>query len=1000
MDVKMARRYEEPPVARSSLRGLKPVILSKLEQGQELGHKAKFVESEDGSFASFLEAAAKEYRLKNQAFAKKRKEEELIEKTNEAAGVVTKLKKRPERRQRSAKRNRGDGIEAREKELMKLLGFGSTFDALIDGFHEVDANSRIEPGSTDSETEPETISASPQESSTKTPQSTQIAPDSGSEDELQMLKNNAAFTKTQASSARAAPMSQGKRPATNSTKIRLEYSETESENEAEILGTLQEKSGLKCTQHRPSTKGAKRGPMNYFLRDYQREDVSFLYRCYREKRGGDLFDDMGLGKIIQVIAFLSAIINKTGYETADHQCRLNKLRETTLGAFQAAVKDWPTALIMCPAGLRDNWHRELLKWSYLETGVCRSKQVSKEVLKDFRRRRLDVVIAGLEHVRENIEEFTSLQFSVIIIAEAHRIRNSATNLHHKLSRLQCPELWELLHWTNPDALTKSKAWNAMIATPIEEGQAVNASELQRDAARIIAQRLVANLLLRFLLRRTKELLKNILSPTADHVVVCAMSPEQHRVNRRIWAEPEVQAIIHADDVCCGKMNELGQQLLRKECCHKRFFTRLVAKKHALPTENEDYLDDIGEDSADCPAMAMRRKLQESEGMTALQNVALVHDPLRFQHIMLDVANPLALVFRDKKDAKSKNKMDRERYWCQLSYIKQLYLNDWGKRIAQRDLGTKTEYCGKWRKGQGAKVLIFSRRVRLLDYIESFVQMEAYEHRRLDGSTLHPKRQAIVDEFNANANIYIMLISTVAGGIGLNLTAANKDHNWPQLDTRSEHASDGSSASWRMRTSPLKGKAEARLFAAHQGENPEKGELFGWSNLFDYQPDVRISTLIQEGKDIPGVEGGKILEDMLNNESIPHSMGNTVEKAWMHDLQQRTDDASDQVIGGKKIGANLSADDALILKEYFTCGKTDSTSRGALPIKRESVPREVMAPRSPGGSEENVSGSLSEELPLKRSAISSAGKVKGRAEHSASSTNVAASAAWPPMRTRS
>lgn len=57
----------------------------------------------------------------------------------------------------------------------------------------------------------------------------------------------------------------------------------------------------------------------------------------------------------------------------------------------------------------------------------------------------------------------------------------------------------------------------------------------------------------------------------------------------------------------------------------------------------------------------------------------------------------------------------------------------------------------------------------------------YEYVKLHGSTPVKQRQPIVDEFNARPSLFVFLISTTAGGLGLNLTAANRvvifDPSW-------------------------------------------------------------------------------------------------------------------------------------------------------------------------------------------------------------------------------
>ena len=54
-----------------------------------------------------------------------------------------------------------------------------------------------------------------------------------------------------------------------------------------------------------------------------------------------------------------------------------------------------------------------------------------------------------------------------------------------------------------------------------------------------------------------------------------------------------------------------------------------------------------------------------------------------------------------------------------------------------------------------------------------MQRQGYDYVRLDGSTPQKLRQGICDEFNSRPSIFLLLMSTVAGGLGLNLTAANK-----------------------------------------------------------------------------------------------------------------------------------------------------------------------------------------------------------------------------------
>lgn len=74
---------------------------------------------------------------------------------------------------------------------------------------------------------------------------------------------------------------------------------------------------------------------------------------------------------------------------------------------------------------------------------------------------------------------------------------------------------------------------------------------------------------------------------------------------------------------------------------------------------------------------------------------------------------------------------------------------------------------------GDKVLIFSQSVKLLDVLQRFIRGVGYRFRRLDGGTKSKDRMKIVTEFNHDPDIFVFLISTKAGGVGLNITGANK-----------------------------------------------------------------------------------------------------------------------------------------------------------------------------------------------------------------------------------
>ncbi|KAK6074830.1 SNF2 family domain-containing protein [Seiridium cupressi] len=91
------------------------------------------------------------------------------------------------------------------------------------------------------------------------------------------------------------------------------------------------------------------------------------------------------------------------------------------------------------------------------------------------------------------------------------------------------------------------------------------------------------------------------------------------------------------------------------------------------------------------------------------------------------------------------------------------------------------------KQQGSRVLIFSQMSRLLDILEDYCVFREYKYCRIDGGTAHEDRIAAIDEYNKpGSEKFIFLLTTRAGGLGINLTSADivilYDSDWnPQAD---------------------------------------------------------------------------------------------------------------------------------------------------------------------------------------------------------------------------
>ncbi|KAG8011946.1 SWI/SNF-related matrix-associated actin-dependent regulator of chromatin subfamily A containing DEAD/H box 1B [Nibea albiflora] len=76
------------------------------------------------------------------------------------------------------------------------------------------------------------------------------------------------------------------------------------------------------------------------------------------------------------------------------------------------------------------------------------------------------------------------------------------------------------------------------------------------------------------------------------------------------------------------------------------------------------------------------------------------------------------------------------------------------------------------KNKGDRVVLFSQFTMMLDIVEVLLKHLKHRYVRLDGSTPIADRIVLIDEFNTDPDIFVFLLSTRAGGLGINLTSAN------------------------------------------------------------------------------------------------------------------------------------------------------------------------------------------------------------------------------------
>lgn len=580
----------------------------------------------------------------------------------------------------------------------------------------------------------------------------------------------------------------------------------------------------------PKSLGLIPAPIAQWLRDYQVEGTAFLHALFVYQTGGILGDDMGLGKTVQVIAFLTAAFGKTGDERDAK--RMRKMR-------RADVPWYPKALVVCPGTLIENWKDELKRWGWWHVDVYHGDPTSKEAaLQAAAQGRIEIMITTYTTYRINRGAINMVEWDCVIADECHQLkgRNSETTIAMNEVNALCrigltgtaiqnsyDELWTLLNWTNPGKFGPISTWRASISVPLKMGQSHDATVYQLSKARKTAKALVQNLLPQFFLRRMKTLIADQLPKKSDRVVFCPLTETQADAYENCIDSDIVRYIKESTEDCeCGSGKKKGW------CC-------------------QQFLPEGGKwQSYVFPAIMHLQKL----------------------------ANHLAILIPQSTDTKDKQDKD-------LEMLQVAVPDQWHDLYRNRDSilnYSNPEFCGKWKilkkllrfwYGNGDKVLVFSHSVRLLKMLQMLFTHTTYNVSYLDGAMKYEDRAKTVDDFNSDPNQFVFLISTRAGGVGLNITSANKvvvvDPNWnPAFDLQAQDrayrigqvrdvevfrlVSAGTIEEivyarqiYKQQQANIgyTASTERRYFKGVQEDKYQKGEIFGLANLFTFQNEVLL-----------------------------------------------------------------------------------------------------------------------------------------------------------------
>uniref|UniRef100_A0A4W3IC95 DNA excision repair protein ERCC-6-like 2 n=1 Tax=Callorhinchus milii TaxID=7868 RepID=A0A4W3IC95_CALMI len=570
--------------------------------------------------------------------------------------------------------------------------------------------------------------------------------------------------------------------------------------------------------------------INRYLRDYQRNGIKFLYKHYISGKGCILGDDMGLGKTIQVISFLAAVLHKRGTRE-DIENNMPEFVLKSMKKESRAIHD-KIFLIVAPLSVLYNWKEELETWGYFRVYILHGNK-KDHAFRGIRRKKCEIALTTYETLRLCLNDINSIEWSAVFVDEAHKIKNPKAQITQAMKALKCrvrigltgtilqnnvEELWCVMDWAVTGCLGNRSRFKEDFGNPIEFGQRHTATKRELAMGRK-AMRKLAKQMSYWFLRRTKAIISDQLPKKDDRVVYCSLTEFQKMVYQAVLQTEDIMLVLRGWDPC-----DCNSGRKRKSCCYK----------------------------------------QNQYGNTVRQ--------IYFSYLALlrKVSNHVALLQPD--DSTSKMQASTVKRVCEQVFHKFPEFVQQSKQAAFETI-SDPKYSGKMKvlqlllehfRRNHDKVLLFSLSTKLLDVLEKYCMAAGLDYRRLDGGTKSEERVRIVKEFNSTQDINICLVSTMAGGLGLNFVGANIvvmfDATWNpandlqaidrvyrigqcrdvkvfrliSLGTVEEIMYLRQVYKQQLHCAVVGSENAKRYFSAVQGSKEHPGELFGIHNLFRFR----------------------------------------------------------------------------------------------------------------------------------------------------------------------
>ncbi|KAE8292071.1 SWI/SNF-related matrix-associated actin-dependent regulator of chromatin subfamily A [Larimichthys crocea] len=390
-------------------------------------------------------------------------------------------------------------------------------------------------------------------------------------------------------------------------------------------------------------------------------------------------------------------------------------------------------LITVPSSTLDNWVRELKVWSpSLKVLVYYGSIEDRRYLRhDILNNDVEfnVIVTTYNLAIGNDSDrslFRKLRLKYAVFDEGHMLKNMnslryrhlmAINAQRRLLLTGTPlqnnllELMSLLNFIMPSMFSSSTTQlSKMFSMKSHEEQSV----FERD--RISQAKLIMK---PFILRRVKSEVLKQLPAKEDKVESCSMSEKQQVLYQNLFKKLKGSTNGEKRELC-NVMMQL-RKMANHPLLHRQYYTteKLKAMSKLMLKEPTHFDADaalIQEDMEVMSDFELHRLCQQYSSISSYQlETDLLLDSGKFHHL--------------------------------------------------------TKLLGSL-KNKGDRVVLFSQFTMMLDIVEVLLKHLKHRYVRLDGSTPIADRIVLIDEFNTDPDIFVFLLSTRAGGLGINLTSAN------------------------------------------------------------------------------------------------------------------------------------------------------------------------------------------------------------------------------------